>query len=125
MTARIAVVVPAHNEGPSLEACLNSLASQAVPIRIMVSDNGSTDGTPDILERLRSSFEFDARRVEGLGPSEHFASCGRWALEPGASPSRPCSQQMTSGARLSPRAPSQCSTPTTPRDGLPDVHLVG
>jgi glycosyltransferase involved in cell wall biosynthesis len=86
MTAQIAVVVPAHNEGPNLEACLNSLASQAVPIRIMVSDNGSTDGTPEILERLRSLFEFDARRVEGLGPSEHFASCGRWALETGREP---------------------------------------
>lgn len=86
MTARIAVVVPTHNEGRNLEACLNSLASQAVPTRIMVSDNGSTDGTPEILERLRRSFEFDARRVEGLGPSEHFASCGRWALDSGSEP---------------------------------------
>lgn len=86
MTARIAVVVPAHNEGPNLEACLNSLASQAVPLRIMVSDNGSTDGTPETLRNLRTRFEFQFRRVEGLGPSEHLVDCGRWLLASGSEP---------------------------------------
>lgn len=86
MTARIAVVVPAHNEGPNLAACLKSLASQSIPIRMMVSDNGSTDGTPQILAQLRSTFDFDSRRVDGLGAAAHFASCGRWALDSGREP---------------------------------------
>ncbi len=46
------VVIPAYNEEGSIEGCLRSVLSQTIrPDRIIVVDDGSTDGTPDILRR--------------------------------------------------------------------------
>ncbi len=49
---RFSVVIPAYNEEASIEDCLESVLSQTVrPDRIIVVDDGSTDGTADILSR--------------------------------------------------------------------------
>lgn len=52
-TVPVTVVVPAFNAAPYLEVTLQSLKDQTTaPERIVVVDDGSTDGTPDIAERL-------------------------------------------------------------------------
>ncbi len=46
-------VVLTYNAGPRLEACLRSLAGSSYPaMRLVVIDNGSTDGSADVARRL-------------------------------------------------------------------------
>jgi dolichol-phosphate mannosyltransferase len=49
---RLSVVVPAHNEfesiGPTLEAVIGELQSEAIDFEVLVVDDASTDGTGDV-----------------------------------------------------------------------------
>lgn len=58
-SALLSVVIPAYNEeerlGPSLEHILSYLKSRAVPSEILVVDDGSTDGTPQIAQAFSGS----------------------------------------------------------------------
>ena len=59
---KISFVVPTKNSDRTLEACLVSLRQQVgVEVEIIVVDNSSTDGTPEIARRL-------ADVVETFGP---------------------------------------------------------
>jgi chlorobactene glucosyltransferase len=50
----VSVLVPARNEAATIEHCVRSLLAQDYPnIEILVLDDGSTDGTYEIVERLR------------------------------------------------------------------------
>lgn len=50
---RVGVCVPARNEEANIEACVRSLLVQDAPdLRVIVSDDASTDSTPAILARL-------------------------------------------------------------------------
>lgn len=52
--ASISVVMPVHNGAEYLVPALDSLLAQTVaPAQIVVVDDGSTDATPDILDRYR------------------------------------------------------------------------
>lgn len=52
---KVSLLVPARNEEANIEKCVRSLLSQQdVDIEVIVYDDGSTDSTPDILERLSS-----------------------------------------------------------------------
>ncbi|MFI0774877.1 bifunctional polysaccharide deacetylase/glycosyltransferase family 2 protein [Streptomyces sp. NPDC021212] len=48
----VSVVVPAYNEKECIAHTLRSLAASTHPIEILVVDDGSTDGTADIVEAL-------------------------------------------------------------------------
>jgi glycosyltransferase involved in cell wall biosynthesis len=49
----ITVVVPSYRHAPYLEACLRSIAAQDVPgLQIVVVDDGSDDGSAQLLERI-------------------------------------------------------------------------
>jgi glycosyltransferase involved in cell wall biosynthesis len=59
---RISFVVPTRSSVRTLESCLQSLATQTHPdVEIVVIDNGSTDGTPELARRY-------ADVVEDWGP---------------------------------------------------------
>jgi GT2 family glycosyltransferase len=47
----VAVVIPSWNSIELLPRCLRSLAEQGIELETMVVDNGSTDGTVQLLER--------------------------------------------------------------------------
>lgn len=51
----VAVLLPVLNEAGSLNECLHSLAAQDYPgpWSLVVAEGGSTDGTPEVLERWR------------------------------------------------------------------------
>ena len=52
----IDIVLPAHNEGGSIAATLREFhqvaAANGIPVRFVVAEDGSTDGTPEIVGQL-------------------------------------------------------------------------
>ncbi len=53
------VLLPVHNEADSIEATLDEIyrvISSVVPMRFILSEDGSTDGTPQLLESLSSRY---------------------------------------------------------------------
>jgi GT2 family glycosyltransferase len=62
MTARVCAVVVTYNRCELLRACLTALLAQTRPLdRILVVDNASSDGTPELLAREFPTV--DARRL--------------------------------------------------------------
>jgi GT2 family glycosyltransferase len=73
LTSSIDVVIPACNRWELTLSCLAQLGEQTVPHTVIVCDNGSTDGTPEL---LRASFP-EVRLVE-LAVNVGFpAACNR------------------------------------------------
>lgn len=52
-SVNVAVVVPNWNGADHLAACLDSLLAQSVPVRVIVVDNGSTDGSLELLTKYK------------------------------------------------------------------------
>ncbi|MFH8252216.1 bifunctional polysaccharide deacetylase/glycosyltransferase family 2 protein [Microbacterium sp. B2969] len=48
----VTVIVPAHNESAGIEAAVRSIAASTHEVEILVVDDGSTDGTADLVEAL-------------------------------------------------------------------------
>ncbi len=62
---RVSILVPARNEARVIEQCITSLLAQDYPdFDVLVLDDGSTDGTGDILRRLAAA-DGRLRVVEG------------------------------------------------------------
>ncbi|GGJ72067.1 bifunctional polysaccharide deacetylase/glycosyltransferase family 2 protein [Streptomyces brasiliensis] len=53
VTEPVSVIVPAYNESAGIEAAVRSLLASNHPVEIIVVDDGSTDGTADLVESLR------------------------------------------------------------------------
>jgi N-acetylglucosaminyl-diphospho-decaprenol L-rhamnosyltransferase len=73
MPSTIDVVVPTFNRWELTEACLQDLAAQTVEHQVIVSDNGSSDGTA---VRVREAFP-DATVVESERNSGFATACNR------------------------------------------------
>ncbi len=52
VTEPVTVVVPAYNESAGIEAAVRSLLASDHPVEVVVVDDGSTDGTADLVESL-------------------------------------------------------------------------
>ncbi|MFC4832869.1 glycosyltransferase [Actinomycetospora chibensis] len=52
VTDPVSVVVPAYNESDNIEATVRSILANDHPLEVVVVDDGSTDGTADLLEDL-------------------------------------------------------------------------
>jgi cellulose synthase/poly-beta-1,6-N-acetylglucosamine synthase-like glycosyltransferase/peptidoglycan/xylan/chitin deacetylase (PgdA/CDA1 family) len=52
VTEPVSVIVPAYNESAGIEAAVRSLLASNHPVEIIVVDDGSTDGTADLVESL-------------------------------------------------------------------------
>nr|WP_239029200.1 glycosyltransferase [Pseudonocardia acidicola] len=48
----VSVIVPAYNERENIEATVRSLLANDYPLEVVVVDDGSTDGTADLVEAL-------------------------------------------------------------------------
>lgn len=52
VTEPVSVIVPAYNESAGIEAAVRSLARSDHPVEVIVVDDGSSDGTADLVESL-------------------------------------------------------------------------
>ncbi|HNQ08334.1 MAG TPA: glycosyltransferase family A protein [Tetrasphaera sp.] len=79
--ALVTVVVPTRNNARTIAACLDSVRAQTYPaIELIVVDNHSTDGTPDIAQVradqvITAGPERSAQRNTGIA-----AAAGEWVL---------------------------------------------
>jgi glycosyltransferase involved in cell wall biosynthesis len=62
---RVAVIIPALNEAGNIEQLVQGVAAVA-PVRILVVDNGSTDGTPEAAQRAGALVICEPRRGYGF-----------------------------------------------------------
>lgn len=68
--ALISIVVPAFNEGPTIDGVVRAVAALTFPTQIVVVDDGSVDGTSAILNRLSqelSELEVITQQNKGKG----------------------------------------------------------
>lgn len=65
----VTVVVPAYNEAAGIEAAVRSIAASTHQVEIIVVDDGSTDGTAGIAERLGLPGVVVIRKENGGKPS--------------------------------------------------------
>lgn len=73
----VTVIIPVRNGRDYINHSIESVLRQSHKgIRLIVSDNGSSDGTIEIIERLRSIHDFDFFQQDGsLSMFEHFNLC--------------------------------------------------
>jgi len=58
------VVVPSHNHAPFIERCLRSVIGQCLkPSKLLVIDDGSTDNSPEIIERVLKECTFPSELI--------------------------------------------------------------
>jgi alpha-1,3-rhamnosyltransferase len=51
-TLRVSVIVPSYNHAPFIKDCLSSVIKQTCPpLELIVIDDGSTDGSPELIEQ--------------------------------------------------------------------------
>ena len=50
--SRVSVLLPLRDEAARVRPCLQALAAQTVPVELLVVDDGSTDGTADVVREL-------------------------------------------------------------------------
>lgn len=52
----VSILIPARDEAPNIAPCLAAaLASRDVPVEVLVIDDGSRDGTPEIVSRIAAA----------------------------------------------------------------------
>lgn len=66
----VVAIVPARNEAASIEACIGALAAQRYDgnLRIILVDDGSTDGTADLARRAASAERLSVVTAPPLAP---------------------------------------------------------
>ncbi|MDQ4490287.1 bifunctional polysaccharide deacetylase/glycosyltransferase family 2 protein [Sinomonas sp. ASV486] len=69
ITEPVTVIVPAYNESAGIEAAVRSIAASTHPVEIIVVDDGSSDGTADLVESLGIPGVFVIRKENGGKPS--------------------------------------------------------
>lgn len=70
---RVTVVVVTWQGADLLDACLSSLRDQTVPHRLLVVDNGSTDGTAGVLKRFSEAQVLQLERNLGFAGAAQAA----------------------------------------------------
>jgi len=69
VTQPVSVIVPAHNERANIEVALRSIVAGDHPVEVLVVDDGSTDGTGELVESLALPGVRVIRRPNGGKPA--------------------------------------------------------
>ncbi len=82
---KVSVLIPVRNEAKKIEACIRSVLAQDYSAEeIVVVDDGSTDATPEILERLQREPSAGALRVLRVDQTADGWTGKNWAMQMGA-----------------------------------------
>ena len=71
----ISVIIPVFNKAPFLERCLDSIVNQTdQSAQIILVDDGSTDGSPEILDRYSKDYGFEVyhNKHKGVSAARNF-----------------------------------------------------
>lgn len=82
------VIIPTYNEKENIEAIIRAVTSLEKPFDVLVIDDGSPDGTADIVKDLQKEDELSERvylveRTGKLGLGTAYICGFKWALENG------------------------------------------
>src|SRR5688572_18752341 len=62
--SKIFVAVPSYNHAPFVEKCLRSIIGQTrKPKKLLVIDDGSSDGSPEVIQDVLKDCPFDAELI--------------------------------------------------------------
>ena len=80
------VIIPTYNEKENIENIIRAVYSQPIPYHVLIIEDGSPDGTADIVKKLQKEFSAQLFMVErsgkqGLGTA--YIAGFKWALEHG------------------------------------------
>jgi rhamnopyranosyl-N-acetylglucosaminyl-diphospho-decaprenol beta-1,3/1,4-galactofuranosyltransferase len=125
-TTTVCAVVVTHNRRDLLSRCLDSLQSQSrSPDGILVIDNASTDGTPDLLA-ARDGIEVERLDVNGGGAGGFMRGLAAahaagyewiWLLDDDTLVERTCLEELLAGVTRAPAPPSVMSSVARWHDG--------
>ena len=82
--AKKLVIIPTYNEKENIENIIRTVFDLKEAIHILIVDDGSPDGTADIVKRLQAEFDgqlFIKERSGKLGLGTAYIAGFRWALE--------------------------------------------
>jgi glycosyltransferase involved in cell wall biosynthesis len=63
---RLSVVMPVYNEAPTVEVSIRRLRAVPLNIELVCVDDGSKDGTPEVLKRLKDAGQIDQLILQGV-----------------------------------------------------------
>src|SRR5690606_24850484 len=76
---KVSVIIPSYNHAPYIEEAVQSVLNQThESIQLIIVDDGSTDGSPEILQRLAAQhpFQLVLKANEGICKTlNHAVSC--------------------------------------------------
>jgi dolichol-phosphate mannosyltransferase len=78
------VIIPTYNEKENIERMIRKVFSLAYPFHLLIVDDGSPDGTSDIVKRLMQEFPdklFIEERKGKLGLGTAYIHGFKWALQ--------------------------------------------
>ena len=79
----VTVIIPAYNAETTIQRCLESVLRQNVPVEILLADDGSTDGTLNVLESYNHQIRILALPHRGVSAARNaglVAATGEWIL---------------------------------------------
>ena len=72
MQAPVTVIIPTYNCGPFVAEAVDSVLAQTLPpAGIIVVDDGSSDDTPQRLERYRGLIQYVTQRNQGVSAARN------------------------------------------------------
>ena len=80
------IIIPTYNEKENIEKMIRKIFSLDEPYHILIIDDGSPDGTADIVKRLQNEYAdslFMVERKGKLGLGTAYIAGFRWAMEHG------------------------------------------
>lgn len=84
MSADSLVIIPTYNEKENIEKIIRKVFSLDVPFHVLIVDDGSPDGTADIVKKLQQEFPeqlFIEERKGKLGLGTAYIHGFKWALK--------------------------------------------
>jgi len=78
------VIIPTYNEKDNIERMIRKVFSLTYPFHLLIIDDGSPDGTADIVKRLMQEYTerlFIIERKEKLGLGTAYIHGFKWALQ--------------------------------------------